>query len=168
LLIRNVRNLVRTQSRAIDTLSGGLTTPEMRQVSVLHRWRYWSLVRFDILGVVWTFDDLFENTGVHAEVDRDSFHAFIAYASDVFVCKVCCHANECGNGSNSCLRNVTIWLSWGGWINDATHCDGEMPAQVEAVSHESQDKHTARTYNLTVNHRRQIVSNNVRSPSSME
>jgi exo-beta-1,3-glucanase (GH17 family) len=61
----------------------GLTVPRMQPASAATPLEILVLGALRYLGRGWTFDDLSESTGVHAEVHRQFFHVFISFGSEV-------------------------------------------------------------------------------------
>jgi hypothetical protein len=111
------------------------------------------------LGRGWTFDDLEESTAVSAEVIRVFFHAFVQFGSDILFSK---------------------WVSPPTTVEDAQQfsteysvagfpgCVGSMDAtniECSRISYKFRQDHLSfktpfcsRTYNITTNHRRRILS----------
>ncbi len=98
------------------------------------------------LGRGWTFDDLWENTGVHAEVHCQFFHVFIAYGSDVLYLRYVVNPRE-----EVTLDNQTYKMNIAGFhgavaSSDATHIVMEKCKNFLKQYHlSSKTKHTART-----------------------
>lgn len=110
------------------------------------------------LGRGWTFDDLQEATFIHQEVHRVFFHKFIEFGATIMYPKyvkmpaTLKDMEECEGaykmaGFPGCIGST-----------DATH------VVLEKVSYSQRQEHlgfksscTTRTYNLTVNHKRQIL-----------
>jgi hypothetical protein len=117
------------------------------------------------LGRAWAFDDLWENTGVHAEVHCQFFHVFIAYGNDVLYLRYVVNPRE-----EMTLDNQTYEMNFAGFhgavaSSDATHnSNGKMQELLEAVHLSPKTKDTTRTYNIAVNHRRQILSTTAGHP----
>ena len=140
---------------------------EAREERWFPRWGKWNssplellvLGAFRYLGRGWTFDDLEESTAISREVHRSFFHQFICVGSKILypryvVCPTTAedaasHLSEfCRAGFHGCIAS-----------SDATHI------VVEKCSYRLRQNHlggktslTTRTFNLTVNHRRQILS----------
>lgn len=109
------------------------------------------------MGRGWTFDDLYENTGLHEELHRQFFHQFIMFGSTtLFECYVAIPA------SSEEVRSVEYERA------GMAGCCGSMDAShvlCEKIPFDLAHEHkgfkmssTARTYNLVVNNRRQILS----------
>lgn len=127
---------------------GNLATP--LEILILGVLRY--------LGRGWTFDDLHENTGVHAEVHRQFFHVFIAYGSDVLFKRYVTMPTNSETASSH-MHEMTI-AGFAGAVasTDATHIVMEKCKHNLKQYHISHKlNHAARTYNMTVNHRRRIL-----------
>lgn len=111
------------------------------------------------LGRGWTFDDCAENTAISSEVIRNFFHVFIQYgATELYQRYV--NAPACSAEASSHMHEYEA-AGFPGAIGstDATHI------MIERVSHRFRQSHmgfkmshTARTYNITVNHRRRILA----------
>jgi len=111
------------------------------------------------LGRGWTFDDVEEATGISEETHRQFFEAFINFGSTVLYQKwvvppthaadAAAHAVEYGMaGFSGCVASC-----------DATHIMLERCNYAMRQAHLGfKMSHTARTYNLTVNHRRMILA----------
>jgi hypothetical protein len=111
------------------------------------------------LGRGWTFDDLWENTGIHAETHRQFFHKFIAFGSDVlyarYVDKPMRETSIDDQGYEMTLAGFHGAVA----SSDATHIVMEKCKNFLKQYHLSpKTKHTSRTYNIAVNHRRRILS----------
>ena len=111
------------------------------------------------LGRGWTFDDLAENTAISQEVIRTFFHRFIDYGSSVLYHKYVrpprCSADARVHSAEYELAGLPGAIG----SCDATHI------MLERVSYRFRQTHlgfkmthTARAYNITVNHRRQIMA----------
>uniref|UniRef100_A0A7S2XME1 DDE Tnp4 domain-containing protein n=1 Tax=Attheya septentrionalis TaxID=420275 RepID=A0A7S2XME1_9STRA len=111
------------------------------------------------LGRGWTFDDLAENTAMGDEVIRTFFHCFIKFGStclyDMYV-RTPVNAREAAPH----LREYKLAGFPGGvGSTDATHIMVERCFWRLRQAHLGfKMSHTARTYNITVNHRRRILS----------
>ena len=117
------------------------------------------------LGRGWTFDDLEEQTAISQEVHRCFFHVFIKWASDDlfqrFVLTPTANEDPCDSfhefeiaGMGGCIGNTDVchlrMLNCHHWIK--IHNSGfkmSMPT---------------RTFNLTANHRRRIISTTTGHP----
>ena len=134
-----------------------LNTPAPLDLLVLCALRY--------MGRGWTFDDCEESTAISQEVIRVFFHAWIEWGSTTLysewvklpttLADIADHSHEFSlAGFPGCIGST-----------DATH------VLLERVSYRLRQAHlgfklahTARTYNLTVNHRRQILSSTAGHP----
>ena len=120
---------------------------------------------FRYLGRGWTFDDLEEATAISAEVHRNFFHQFvhvgrtILYDLHVVTPRTTedslTHQHEFNmTGFHGCIGS-----------SDATHISVEKCAYRLRNNHLGGKQHlTTRTFNLTVNHRRRILSSTVGYP----
>jgi DDE superfamily endonuclease len=111
------------------------------------------------IGRGWTFDDCSNVTGISQEVVRVFFHAFIEYGSTVLYQKYVVaptNSRECRQHSYEYER---AGLPGAIGSTDATHIVVERVCERFRQSHIGYKmSHTARTYNITVNHRRQILA----------
>lgn len=120
---------------------------------------------FRYLGRGWTFDDLEESTMISAEVHRNYFHSFIAVGANILYplyvaapttmeeCETHMHEFRLA-GFNGAIGST-----------DATHIAIERCVYRLQNNHLGPKQHlTARTFNLTVNHRRRILSTTVGYP----
>ena len=111
------------------------------------------------LGRGWTFDDCAENTAISPEVIRVFFHVFIGYgATELYERYVNAPASSVDASSHMHEYEAAGFPGAVG-STDATHI------MIERVSHRFRQthmgfkmSHTARTYNITVNHRRRILA----------
>ena len=110
------------------------------------------------LGCGWTFNDLSENTGISKEVIRISYANSSCSAALNFQ-KVCCYSNK---GREDAAHHTEEYRQAGllGCVGstDATHIlleEVEYRLQQNHLGFKT--SHTARTYNITLNHRRRIL-----------
>lgn len=113
-----------------------------------------------------TFDDLEEATAVSEEVHRNFFHRFIDYGSTILFDR---HVRMPSNAEEirSCMHEMKQ-AGFNGCIGsmDATHIVLEKcSARLHQMHKGFKMSHTARTYNMTVNHRRRILSTTKGHPS---
>lgn len=111
------------------------------------------------LGRGLTFDDLEEATAVSEDVHRNFFHRFIDYGNTVLFDR---HVKTPSNAEEieSCMHEMKQ-AGFNGCIGsmDATHVVIERcSARLHQMHKGFKMSHTARTYNMTVNHRRRILS----------
>lgn len=111
------------------------------------------------LGRAWTLDDLSENTGMSSEVCRNFLHAFLEYGSTVLYDKYVRSPTMSSEAQGHMAEYGKAGLPGAVGSTDATH------VPLERVHHRHRQAHlgfkmchTARTYNITVNHRRRILS----------
>lgn len=112
------------------------------------------------IGRGWTFDDLEEVTAVSEETHRSFFHVFIDYGNSVLFDR---HVKTPTN-EEEIIRHHMYEMEQAGFhgcigSTDATHvmlekCSARLHNQHKGFKM----SHTARTYNMTVNHRRRILS----------
>lgn len=110
------------------------------------------------LGRGWTFCDLAESTYIHREVHRVFFHRFIKFgARELYPMYVKMPS------SIEELRECEMAYRIAGFpgcigSTDATHIILERVAYIDRQDHLGfKSKQTTRTYNMTVNHKRQIL-----------
>ncbi|KAI2512197.1 Plant transposon protein [Fragilaria crotonensis] len=117
------------------------------------------------LGRGWTFDDIEESTGIDEETHRQFFHCFIEVGSSHLFKKYVLQPLTLTDAHNH-MREMQI-AGFPGCIGscDATH------VLIEKCSNRLKNQHTAkklpgtaRTYNVTVNHRRRILSTTTGHP----
>lgn len=111
------------------------------------------------LGRGWTFDDLSENTAISQEVIRTFFHEFISYGSTVLYDKYVRTPLTSADASSHMHEYSSAGFPGAVGSTDATHI------MLERVNYRFRQAHlgfkmahTARTYNITVNHRRRILA----------
>lgn len=111
------------------------------------------------LGRGWTFDDLWENTGVHAETHRQFFHKFIEFGSNVLYARYVDEPMREASIDNQGYEMNLAGFHGAVASSDATHIVMEKCKNFLKQYHSSpKTKHTSRTYNIAVNHRRRILS----------
>eukprot|EP00816_Leptocylindrus_hargravesii_P002830 CAMPEP_0196815854 /NCGR_PEP_ID=MMETSP1362-20130617/52339_1 /TAXON_ID=163516 /ORGANISM="Leptocylindrus danicus, Strain CCMP1856" /LENGTH=449 /DNA_ID=CAMNT_0042192989 /DNA_START=265 /DNA_END=1614 /DNA_ORIENTATION=- len=110
------------------------------------------------LGRGWTFDDIAEATGVSEEMHRQFFHLFVTYGSTEFYEK-----NVSMPASYEDVANFSSEFEKAGMPGAIGSTDA-VNIVMEKCSWRMRQTHigfkqafTARTYNVTVNHRRQIL-----------
>ena len=112
------------------------------------------------LGRGWTFDDISEATKVSRDVHRCFFHAFTTFGAKFLYPRYVCMPH-----STADLRNCESEYAVAGFpgcigSTDATHIPLDKVTASFRQSHlgyKLGSDSTTRTYNLTVNHRRQIL-----------
>ena len=112
------------------------------------------------LGRGWTFDDIEEGTKVSREVHRCFFHAFTTFGAR-FLYPRFVHMPHTSADLRSCESEYAM-AGFPGCIGstDATHIQlDKVTASFRQahIGYKSGSEGTTRTYNLTVNHRRQIL-----------
>ena len=118
------------------------------------------------LGRGWTFDDLAENTSISQETIRVFFHTFINFGSTVLYKQYICPPKTCEDARQHTAEYEMAGFPGAIGSTDATHI------MLERVSYRLRQthigfkmSHTARTYNITVNHRRQILATTIGHPA---
>ena len=119
------------------------------------------------LGRGWTFDDLEEQTGISKENHRQFFHVFIKFGSTNLFQKyvkapsLAIDAQTHGNEYNMAGLHGAIGST------DATHISIEkVPVWLNHVHKIHKLNSSSRTYNITTNHRRYILSTTSDHPES--
>jgi hypothetical protein len=111
------------------------------------------------LGRGWTFDDLSENTAISQEVIRTFFHEFIYYGSTVLYNKYVRTPFTSAEASSHMQEYSSAGFPGVVGSTDATHIMLERVNYRFCQAHLGfKMAHTARTYNITVNHRRRILA----------
>ena len=110
------------------------------------------------MGRGWTFDDLAESTGISEPVHRDFFHKHILFGKDVIYPKYVKFPTSSEEASYHSYEFDMAGMHGAIGSMDACH------VTVEKCSHRLKQNHlggkskqTCRSYNLTCNHRRQIL-----------
>jgi hypothetical protein len=112
------------------------------------------------LGRGWTFDNLEENTGIGEETFRRFFHKFIEFGSTVLYDEFVITPSK-SNPHTSTHQHEFNKAGCHGAIGstDAVHVSLEKVQRPVRNAHLCWKlSHTTRTYNVTVNHRRRILS----------
>jgi hypothetical protein len=111
------------------------------------------------LGRGWTFDDLAENTAISQEVLRVFFHAFIDYGSTVLYQLYIRPPRTSWDARVHSAEYEIAGFPGAVGSSDATHILLERVSYRFRQTHIGfKMSHTARSYNITVNHRRQIIA----------
>ena len=111
------------------------------------------------IGRGWTFDNLSENTGISEEVTRVFFHIFIDFGSTVLYDKFVVAPATAEEALTHMHEYKKAGLPGCVGSTDATHIPFERVEYRLRQSHLGfKSSHTSRTYNITVNHRRQILA----------
>ena len=111
------------------------------------------------IGRAWTIDDLNEATGVSQEVIRNFIHIFLEYGATVLYRRYVI-TPSCSKEAKTHMGEYRL-AGFPGAVgsSDATHVVIERVQFKHRQSHLGfKMSHTARTYNITVNHRRRILS----------
>ena len=111
------------------------------------------------IGRGWTFDDLQENTSISEETHRRFFHKFIQWGSSVLYEKYVSHPIEAGEEFNLHSKEMESCGLHGCIAStDATHVTMNKCPSVCSNEHTGfKESLPSRTYNISVNHRRQIL-----------
>ena len=110
------------------------------------------------LGRGWTFDDLSENTAISLHVIRDFFHRFLEYGSTVLYNLYVVAPTTCEEAQVNMKEYQLAGFPGAVGSTDATHIMLEKVQYRFRQAHLGfKMTHTARTYNITVNHRRRIL-----------
>ncbi|KAG7342192.1 DDE superfamily endonuclease [Nitzschia inconspicua] len=118
------------------------------------------------LGRGWTFDDLSENTAISEEVIRLFFHQFIKFGAEVLFEKHVIEPRTASDLENHSHEYLVAGFPGAIGSMDATHISCERVSWKERQSHLSHKlPYTARSFNLTVNHRRRILSTTTGHPA---
>ena len=118
------------------------------------------------IGRGWTFDDIEECTAIHEETHRQFFHVFLHWGSTtLFAAHV-----RTPSTKEDALRNMQEMAQAGfhGCLgsSDATHVGMEKCTTWLAQAHMGPKLNMpSRTYNMTVNHRRRILSTTFGHPA---
>ena len=111
------------------------------------------------LGRGWTFDDLSENTAISIEVIRSFFHLFISHGSTVLYNRYVRSPSTDAEARFHMEEYALAGFPGAVGSTDATHIMLERVNFRFRQSHMGfKMTHTARTYNITVNHRRRILA----------
>ena len=118
------------------------------------------------LGRGWTFDDLSENTSISQETIRVFFHKFVEYGSTVLYTQYVRPPQTCHDAREHTSEYEMAGFPGAIGSTDATHILLERVAYRLRQTHIGfKMSHTARTYNITVNHRRQILATTTGHPA---
>ena len=118
------------------------------------------------IGRGWTFDDLTENTGISEEIVRVFFHRFIEFGSTFLYHKYVVAPSTAEEASVHSHEYAQAGLPGCVGSSDATHIVLEKVEYRLRQSHLGfKSSHTARSYNITVNHRRQIRASTTGHPA---
>ena len=111
------------------------------------------------LGRGWTFDDLEENTSISEEVHRIFFHTFIKWGSTVLFDKYVTYPSQAGDELEEHCKEMDMCGLHGCVAStDATHVTMNRCPILRSNEHTGKKQDLpSRTYNICVNHRRQIL-----------
>ena len=118
------------------------------------------------LGRGWTFDDIEESTAIDEETHRQFFHIFIKFGEEVLY-KMWVTAPTTKEEVEDHMHEFGLAGMNGSFAStDATHIMWHRCSYKHRQSHMGYKmSQTARTYNLTVNHRRRILSSTQGHPA---
>jgi hypothetical protein len=118
------------------------------------------------LGRGWTFDDLSENTSISQETIRVFFHSFIEFGSTVLYTQYIRSPTTCDEAKHHTSEYSMAGFPGAIGSTDATHIMLERVQYRLRQTHIGfKMSHTARTYNITVNHSRQILATTAGHPA---
>lgn len=118
------------------------------------------------LGRGLTFDDLEEYTAINEETHRQFFHRFIDYGSEVLHDEYVRYPKNAFEYSNHRHEYDVAGLYGAGFSTDATNVVmWNCSHNLKQMNMGFKQSHTARTYNLSCNHRRQILYTTKGHPS---
>jgi hypothetical protein len=116
------------------------------------------------LGRGWTFDDIEEATAIDEETHRQFFHIFIKFGAE-YLYNLWVQAPTSADVHDHLHEMTLAGMPGCPGSTDATHIVWHRCAYNQRQSHLGfKMPHTARTFNLTVNHRRLILSTTVGYP----
>jgi len=119
-----------------------------------------------VLGRGWTFDDLDEATAVGEETHRQFFHKFIEFGRAVLFERYVIQPTNAEMAAPHTAEYNKAGFHGAVGSTDATHVLSERIGNSIANHHSgSKLPGTARTFNITVNHRRRILSSTTGHPS---
>lgn len=119
------------------------------------------------LGRGWTFDDLEESTAISEEVHRVFFHEFIAVGSTLLFNKYVKVPSNEEELKDHMLEFEMAGLPGACGSCDATHIVHEMCAfRLQRIHKGFKTKYPTRAFNITANHRRQIIATTSGHPGS--
>jgi len=122
---------------------------------------------FRYLGRGFTFDDLEESTAISEEVHRCFFHKFIEVGSTILYDKYVKTPTTAEEAREHMLEFELAGMPGTFGSTDATHIVHDMCNWKSRRAHlGGKSKHPTRTYNMTVNHRRRILSTTPGHPGS--
>ena len=111
------------------------------------------------LGRGWTFDDLEEATAIDEETHRQFFHVFIEYGSTVLFSRYVTSPSNSQEAADHMAEFKIAGFPGAVGSSDATHIMmGKCSYHLKQMHSSWKLPYTARTYNMTVNHRRRILN----------
>lgn len=118
------------------------------------------------LGRGWTFDDIEEATGIDDDVHRCFLHRFIKFGSTKLYAKYVIAPASSDEAQNHMKEFLAAGFPGCIGSMDATHIQMHKCPNLWRLAHKGfKMSHTARTYNITVNHRRRIISSTTGHPA---
>jgi hypothetical protein len=151
---QNYKDLVKLVKAATDIFGRWLNPSSSSPIELL------VLGALRYLGRGWTFDDIEEQTGISKEVHRVFFHRFIYFGKTKLYDEFVILPNN--NNKDAAIHQHEYSLAG---LNGAIGSTDAVHIVLEKVRYKNRNlhlgyklAHTARTYNVTVNHRRRILS----------
>jgi hypothetical protein len=118
------------------------------------------------VGRAWTLDDLSENACIGQEVIRRFLHKFLRYGSTILYQRYVTSPSTEEEARHHMAEYTDAGLPGAVGSTDATHILLERVPNKHRQAHLGfKSSHTARAYNITVNHRRQILAGTEGSPA---
>ena len=118
------------------------------------------------LGRGWVFDDIEEATGINKETHRQFFHKFIIYGSTILYSKYVNYPKNSSEAQTHQKEYEVAGIHGAIGSMDACHVIIEKCSARLRQNHlGGKSKLTCRSYNLTCNHRRQILHTTSGSPA---
>lgn len=118
------------------------------------------------IGRAWTLDDLSENTCIGEEVIRRFLHKFLRYGSTELYKRYVISPSTEEEARHHMAEYMDAGLPGAVGSTDATHILLERVPNKHRQAHLGfKSSHTARAYNITVNHRRRILACTEGSPA---
>ena len=118
------------------------------------------------LGRGWTFDDLEECTGISEETHRVFFHAFVKFGRDVLYRKYVKYPKTSEDDNAHSKEYDLAGMHGAIGSMDACHIILEKCSHRLRQNHlGGKSKQTCRSYNITVNHKRQILASTTGHPA---
>ena len=118
------------------------------------------------MGRGWTFDDLEECTGISQEMHRAFFHIFVKFGRDVLYPKYVKYPKNSEEADAHSREYELAGMHGAIGSMDACHITLEKCSHRLRQNHlGGKSKQTCRSYNVTVNHKRQILQSTTGHPA---